>query len=110
MRTQTLAATQRRRGAGQAAGSGGTTSLFGFSAGGAGGDTTLWCGGMKMYTHQGALSDSLHGRGGGFYVAGARVSCRVVSINGCSCVPVRYEYSTTYECSLLVQPCVTPGT
>ena len=50
MRTQTLAATQRRRGAGEAAGSGGTTSPCGFSAGGAGGDTKLWCGGMKTYT------------------------------------------------------------
>ena len=80
IRTQTLAVAQRRRGAGQAAGSGGTPPPCGFSAGGAGADTKLWCGGMKTNTHQGALPDSLHGGGGGFYVTGARGSCRVVSI------------------------------
>ena len=67
IQTQTLEATQRQRGAGQPAGSGGTTSPCGYSAGGAGGDTKLRCGGMKTYTHQGALPDSQYGRGGGFY-------------------------------------------
>ena len=85
MRTETLAASKRRRGARQTVGSGGTTSPYGFSAGGAGGDTKLWDGGMKTYTQQEALPDSLHGRGMAFYVAGARVSCRVVSIAAFVC-------------------------
>ena len=34
-------------------------------------------------THQRALPDGLHGRRGGFHVAGVRVSCRVVSIAVC---------------------------
>ena len=52
-------------------------------------------------THQGALPDSLHGRWGGFYVAGARASCRVVSIAACvlpcdtSNVPLRVSPART---------------
>ena len=102
IQAQTLEATQRRRGAGQGSGSGGATSPSGFSAGGTGGDTKLWHGGMKTYTHQGALPDSLHGRGEGFYVAGARVllSCLSHLLLVCSlAIRVIYHLQVSSACA-----------
>ena len=108
IQTQTLAATQRRRGAGQADGSGGASSKCGYSAGGAARGTKLRRGGMKAYspgsTSTFPAKKPARQRGGGFCVAGSHVCCRVVSYAACvlssdtSTLP-----PTSTSCRLLVQ-------